>query len=431
MSALLVPTALLVLGGVQGAEPVLLRPSRAEATSFLQNDWNKFTENYHPRYAFDDDPSTAWVEGVAGTGEGESLTAPLSPLQGLTAVTMRVRNGYQKSPALLKANAAPKDVTVALLSRGTVVHEAPATLTKTEGWQDVAFALPSPVRADAIRLRVDSTHPGKTYADTCISDIQVLVTASTQHNPAAEASKLARLQGWAAQRKADARFFANQPPSYPWASSRFAHEDEMPLLTEAEQAGLEERFAEAAQARAALADTPWYQLAQTRSLQPLPEGIWSLGSLHRLVDPADRSFLETDAAQGRRTGDRGEHGMGSEQAFSNHKVARRPDGTLVAVTFSVKRTENERFTTVTREDWIVRFDPQGRMASAVLHATSSDEMGPNETDAFWTFSHNADGKIDRIEEAARHRFTDWDEETRQELPLSGLRWYRNGWKVQG
>ena len=429
MSPVVTPAALLLLGGVQAAEPALLRPSRAEATSYLRNDWNRFTENYHPSYAFDDNPATAWVEGVAGTGEGEFLTAPLSPLQGLTAVTLRVRNGYQKSPALLRANAAPKDVTVSLLSRGAVVHEAPATLAHTEGWQDVTLSLPAPVRADALRLQVDSTHPGKTYADTCISDIQILVVAATQHDASAEAKKLARLAGWAEQRKADARFFANQPPTYPWASSQFVYDHATKPLTEDEHAGLEARFAEAAKARDALMDSPWHQLTQTRALQPMPEGLWTLFSLHRLVDPTDRSFFETDAAQARKSSTEDEYG-GTEKVLSNHKLARRPDGTLEVVAFSVKTTDHDRFTTVTRERWLVRFDRQERMASAVLHATSNDELGPNETQAVWTFSRDTHGKINRLEQARKHRYGTEDEETGELVPLGAVEWMRDGWKAQ-
>lgn len=43
----------------------------ASATSYLQNNWNRYTENYHPSYALDDDPKTAWVEGAEGDGHGE------------------------------------------------------------------------------------------------------------------------------------------------------------------------------------------------------------------------------------------------------------------------------------------------------------------------------------------------------------------------
>src|SRR5262249_19206320 len=55
-----------------------LRSASASATSFLQNNWNRFEENYHPSYVLDENPATAWVEGAAGFGTDESITIPLS-----------------------------------------------------------------------------------------------------------------------------------------------------------------------------------------------------------------------------------------------------------------------------------------------------------------------------------------------------------------
>src|SRR6185312_7841553 len=77
-----------------------LRSASASATSFLQNDWNRYQENYHPSYVLDENPATAWVEGVDGYGEGQSLTLPLSPLSSARALRLRIWNGYQKSKDL-------------------------------------------------------------------------------------------------------------------------------------------------------------------------------------------------------------------------------------------------------------------------------------------------------------------------------------------
>src|SRR5216117_324466 len=63
-----------------------LRSAAATATSFLQNDWSKYEENYHPSYVLDGNPATAWVEGASGFGEGESITLPVSPIRGARAL---------------------------------------------------------------------------------------------------------------------------------------------------------------------------------------------------------------------------------------------------------------------------------------------------------------------------------------------------------
>src|SRR5688500_14568552 len=82
-----------------------LHSDGATASSYLANNWNKHTENYHPNYVLDDDPKTAWVEGAEGDGVGESVTIPLSALGSARAVRVEVRNGYQKSKDLHTANA--------------------------------------------------------------------------------------------------------------------------------------------------------------------------------------------------------------------------------------------------------------------------------------------------------------------------------------
>ena len=68
-----------------------LHSDHAEASSFLKSNWNKYNENYHPNYVLDDDPKTAWVEGVDGDGEGQLLTLPISPLASARSVKVRIR----------------------------------------------------------------------------------------------------------------------------------------------------------------------------------------------------------------------------------------------------------------------------------------------------------------------------------------------------
>src|SRR5215470_7202450 len=112
MKRLLVLLAL--VPAVAAAEPVerRLHADQVTASSFLWNDWNRFQENYHPLYVSDDDPKTAWVEGVEGDGVGEWLRLRVTPMDGATKLRLHVRNGYQKSSSLFKANSRPKEVTI-------------------------------------------------------------------------------------------------------------------------------------------------------------------------------------------------------------------------------------------------------------------------------------------------------------------------------
>ncbi len=191
-----------------------LHSDNIDASSFLWNDWNKFVENYHPNYVADDDPATAWVEGAKGSGAGEWLRIQITPLDRTTKVRLHVRNGYQKSKDLFKANARAKAVTLRLLPSKI---EKQVALADQDGWQDVAIEQPSGV-VRAVELVVSSVYDGTKYEDLCISDVQVFATSLTPDNPAFEKSKHDTLMAWRAARLAASRRFKAQAvelPLYP------------------------------------------------------------------------------------------------------------------------------------------------------------------------------------------------------------------------
>lgn len=206
-------------------EPVerRLHVGDAAASSFLWNDWNRFQENYHPLYIGDDDPKTAWVEGVEGNGEKEWIRLSVTEMEGATRLRLRLRAGYHKSKTLFLANARPKDVTVKLTPSGV---EKKFTLADDgDNWQEVIVEQPAG-KLDGVELTVLSVYPGTKYTDLCISDAQVLVTAETRENPAFEKSKLDKLLAWKKERNEAARLFKQSAakdlpvlPSYRFSAS--------------------------------------------------------------------------------------------------------------------------------------------------------------------------------------------------------------------
>jgi hypothetical protein len=183
-----------------------LHSDAVEASTFLWNDWNRFQENYHPNYALDDDPRTAWVEGASTPGAGEWIRVRVTPLDGVSQLRLRLRNGYQKSPALFAANARAKEVTVVLLPSG---RTKTATLTDTQGWQELIVPQESgPL--EAVEVKIGSVYPGTKYADLCLSDLQLHVTSTARQNPVFEKLKFVALQSWKQQRVAAARIFREQ-----------------------------------------------------------------------------------------------------------------------------------------------------------------------------------------------------------------------------
>ncbi|HEX4460661.1 MAG TPA: hypothetical protein VIA18_21930, partial [Polyangia bacterium] len=205
-----------VVGASAGAAPAPLGQTPAlerrlhfekvEASSFLFNDWNKFQENYHPSYIGDDDPATAWVEGGKGPGVGEWVRLDVARMQGATQARVRIRNGYQKSDRLFKANARAKTVTIVLLPSRAKLQ---AALADREGWQEVIVPQASgPL--DGVEIHIDAVYPGTKYDDLCLSDAQLYVTATTPDNPAFERAHLEAILRWKKERAAAATLFKQE-----------------------------------------------------------------------------------------------------------------------------------------------------------------------------------------------------------------------------
>lgn len=190
-----------------------LHTDNVDASSFLWNDWNKFVENYHPNYIADDDPATAWVEGAKSTGAGEWVRVNVTPLDNTTKIRLRIRNGYQKSKELWKANARAQGVTVKLVPSGI---ERKFTLEDKDGWQEITLEQPKG-ELRSIGLHITSVFDGTKYTDLCISDMQVFATSETADNPAFEKGKRDKLMQWRAARLAAAKLFTGKTdiPLYP------------------------------------------------------------------------------------------------------------------------------------------------------------------------------------------------------------------------
>jgi len=320
---LLVPS-IAAAGGFQR-----LHAEEASASSFLKSNWNKYEENYHPSYVLDDDPKTAWVEGAEGDGLGESLTVPVSALRSARAIRVVIFNGYQKSPALLSANAAPKQLTVTVRGPGGQ-PSARQQLTLERKMGPQSFDIPVTGGVAEVVFTLDSVHAGSKYRDTCVSDIQVFVDSDVPYNAAAEKGKRERMLQWKKDRVATAKYFASLPKTYPYASTQFEEKrdysilslryaevedkdddgefekkvhakDFVPLMTQIQQGKIVGPMAEGDKAllkeleglvRAGPPKTgKWYSLArQGRTV--LPEGLDLSPLMEPLLHPGDMTLFE-------------------------------------------------------------------------------------------------------------------------------------------
>ncbi|RKG83519.1 NADase-type glycan-binding domain-containing protein [Corallococcus terminator] len=181
-----------------------LHPRRVTASSFLANGWNKHEQNYLPLYVADEDPTTAWVEGVKGRGEGESLEWWGPALTKAKAYRLFVRNGFQKTDKLFRANARPRKVKLEPLVQGETGPQTTGTPLEVElkdvrGWQEVR--LPVPAKVAGVRLTLVTTYPGSAYEDTCLSDLRVYVEGDDPYRPEAEAAAFEVVRAFALERK--------------------------------------------------------------------------------------------------------------------------------------------------------------------------------------------------------------------------------------
>ncbi len=268
----------------------LLRQTEVTATSFLQSNWNKYTENYHPNYVADENPATAWVEGVEGNGEGQRLTLPTLPIANVRAVKLRIRNGFQKSETLLAANSAPETILVRIPHSPGQVTEHTASLTRTMGWQEVEVPLPPGSTVSQVEIEVRSVHPGKTYKDTCISDIQVMVDADFDYRPPIEEARFQKLLSWTKERLETAKYFASLPPTYPFASTEFQRVD-----WEKPEKEVAEKKLESLQSKLptpSASGTRWKMTSRNGHLV-VPDGLDEFSRVIDFFDPASLTWFET------------------------------------------------------------------------------------------------------------------------------------------
>jgi hypothetical protein len=380
-----------------------LRSAAATATSFLQNNWNRYEENYHPNYVLDDNPATAWVEGADGFGEDESITLPLSPIRNARALRLRIWNGYQKSLHLWTKNAMPQILDVAVL--GPQEHEitkVSESLEKIQGPQEFVIELPKGRVLAGVRFTIRAVYEGEKYDDTCISDIDVDVDADARYNATAEKAKAAALASWISERKAVAAYFAAKPREFPFAFTTFVG-----AKSTIDKAELKKKLA-ARDALVASLPPDRFRVA-SKGLRALPDGLGD-EELH-LGDFAD--LIKLDAMTLRESKDEIAKHVESYSGLRNvwttsARVARDADGKkdIHVVAFGIKDVTTERTTETKARDLVLVYGQQGRLETVYRTVvedsgeTEEGDDGETRTDEIWSLSYDDAGKVRSVEREA-------------------------------
>ena len=118
-----------------------------------------------PDRIMDGDTTTAWVEGVEGNGEGESITFTFGDLYVVSDI--KSWNGYQKSEDLYYKNARTSELELEFSDGST---ERISLQDMASGFQE--FALERHVTS-YVKVKIVSTYDGSKYEDTVISEIEL------------------------------------------------------------------------------------------------------------------------------------------------------------------------------------------------------------------------------------------------------------------
>lgn len=111
----------------------------------------------------DGDKNTAWVEGVSGHGNGESIRFEFDGNYLVNGI--RIRNGYQKDDDRYYNNSRPKEIYLSFSNgMGEFVE------LEDESRQEQQLFLENPVETSYVELSIESVYPGNKYDDTCISE---------------------------------------------------------------------------------------------------------------------------------------------------------------------------------------------------------------------------------------------------------------------
>ncbi|MEY8428121.1 discoidin domain-containing protein [Lachnospiraceae bacterium 46-15] len=126
---------------------------------------SEYDMTHEPQFLTDGKVKTAWVEGAAGQGIGESVTLYFDDVYQVTGFDIYA--GYHKSKSLYHKNSRPKEIYVEF-SDGSGEDFVLKDQFKKQNVQ-----LSHPVNTAYVAITIKSVYPGSKFEDTVISEIEL------------------------------------------------------------------------------------------------------------------------------------------------------------------------------------------------------------------------------------------------------------------
>ncbi|HIS04202.1 MAG TPA: SH3 domain-containing protein [Candidatus Pullichristensenella avicola] len=153
-------------GAYLGTDPGLSRLDTSGIEAYASSEQINQYGYYAAGNANDADASTAWAEGADGLGEGEWLSLFFDER---VIAGFAIRAGYQRTAQTYNDNARPAQIRV------SVAGEADALLTLDDSRDEQIVLFTRPTLTDYLSIEIVSAYSGTNSADTCISDVRVLL----------------------------------------------------------------------------------------------------------------------------------------------------------------------------------------------------------------------------------------------------------------
>lgn len=123
----------------------------------------QFGNRYGPGNLFDQNPSTAWVEGVRGDGAGQKILIAFDRPRRVAG--FQITNGYAKNRDIYRKNARVRTAMITLSDGSTQSVSLPDDMRANR------FTFGAPQETTWLEFEIGSVFAGARYSDTAVSEL--------------------------------------------------------------------------------------------------------------------------------------------------------------------------------------------------------------------------------------------------------------------